>query len=197
MDSWWMKKTCGPELYILYLTVNHKSTNKKYTPRSDLLIGFVCHNTPVSTVVSIESPFPPSDKIGITSIQRAAEEIIPMKEMKMDWVSYIPFEERSRQYDRMKFQIFILVCTQRRVALRHLKDERVRKFEYCLPYFYDPFKEDELEQSSEVQILFPSEPPVVCEFDWRFDRLEVFVDKLIEDQELSAEQKEEFKEFVK
>ncbi|EFH51621.1 predicted protein [Arabidopsis lyrata subsp. lyrata] len=163
MDSWWMKKTCGPELYILYLT-------KKYRSRSDLLIGFVCHNTPVSTVVSIESPFPPSDKIGITSIQRAAEEIIPMKEMKMDW---------------------------RRAALRHLKDERVRKFEYCLPYFYDPFKEDELEQSSEVQILYPSEPPVVCEFDWRFDRLEVFVDKLIEDQELSAEQKEEFKEFVK
>lgn len=100
MDSWWMKKTCGPELYILYLT-------KKYRSRSDLLIGFVCHYTPVSTVVSIESPFPPSDKIGITSIQRAAEEIIPMKEMKMDWVSYIPFEERSRQYDRMKFQIFI------------------------------------------------------------------------------------------
>ncbi|CAE6069152.1 unnamed protein product [Arabidopsis arenosa] len=59
---------------------------------------------PVPTVVAIESPFPPSDKIGITSIQRAAEEIIPMKEMKMDWVPYIPFEDRSRQYDRMKFQ---------------------------------------------------------------------------------------------
>ncbi|CAH8266902.1 unnamed protein product [Arabidopsis lyrata] len=69
-----------------------------------------------------------------------------MKEMKMDW---------------------------RRAALRHLKDERVRKFEYCLPYFYDPFKEDELEQSSEVQILYPSEPPVVCEFDWSEARCKV------------------------
>jgi len=26
--------------------------------------------------------------------------------------------------------------------------------------FYQPFKEDELEQSTEVQIMFPSEPPV-------------------------------------
>lgn len=40
------------------------------------------------------SPFPPSDKIGINSVQREAEEIIPMKQMKMDWVPYIPLENR-------------------------------------------------------------------------------------------------------
>ncbi|CAL9248475.1 unnamed protein product [Arabidopsis halleri] len=73
--------------------------------------------------------------------------------MKMDWVPYVPFEERSRQYGRMKFQIFILVCTQRRAALRHLIDERVRKFDYCLPFFYDPFKEDELEQSKQKDVF--------------------------------------------
>lgn len=43
----------------------------------------------------VVSPFPPSDKIGIKSVQRETEEIVPMKQMKMDWVPYIPFENRS------------------------------------------------------------------------------------------------------
>ena len=40
------------------------------------------------------SPIPPSDKIGIKSVQRETEEIIPMKAMKMAWVPYIPLEDR-------------------------------------------------------------------------------------------------------
>ncbi|KAG2309957.1 hypothetical protein Bca52824_021514 [Brassica carinata] len=131
----------------------------------------------VPAVVAVESPFPPSDKIGITSVQREVEEIIPMKTMKMDWLPYIPVDKRA--------------------ALRHMKEDLVKKYEYCLPYFYQPFKEEELEQSTEVQIMFPSEPPVVCEFDWELDELEEFVDKLIEEEALTAEQKDEFKEYVK
>ncbi|CAN6805665.1 unnamed protein product [Brassica oleracea] len=151
----------------------------------------------VPAVVAVESLFPPSDKIGITSVQREVEEIIPMKTMKMDWLPYIPLENRGRQVDRMNFQIFVLGCTRRRAALKHMKEDLVKKYEYCLPYFYQPFKEDELEQSTEVQIMFPSEPPVVCEFDWEFDELEEFVDKLIEEEALPADQKDEFKEYVK
>ncbi|CAN6542345.1 unnamed protein product [Malus baccata var. baccata] len=64
--------------------------------------------------------------------------------------------------------------------------------------FYQLFKEDELEQSTEVPIMFPGEPKLVyCEFDWELDELEEFTDNLIEEEELSADQKNEFKEFVK
>ncbi|KAL0729061.1 hypothetical protein Bca4012_025154 [Brassica carinata] len=136
------------------------------------------------TVFAIESPFPPSDKLAVTSVQSATESIIPMKQMKMEWVPYIPYEKRDRQIDRMKFEIFILACTQRRSALKHLKEERFKKFNYCLPYFYDPFKEDELENSTEVKIVFPSDEPA-------------FSDDLIEAEELFADQKDEFKVFVK
>ncbi|KAB5548089.1 hypothetical protein DKX38_011495 [Salix brachista] len=126
----------------------------------------------------IVSPFPPSDKIGIKSVQREVEEIIPMKQMKMDWVPYIPLEDRA--------------------ALKHLKIDRIKKYEYCLPYFYNPLQEDELEQSTEVPIIFPAEPkPVFCEFDWELDELQEFIDKLIQEEELSEDQKEAFKEFVK
>ncbi|KAJ9177675.1 hypothetical protein P3X46_012867 [Hevea brasiliensis] len=152
----------------------------------------------IPAVVAITSPFPPSDKIGINSVQRESEEIVPMKQMKMDWVPYIPLENRESQVDRLKSQIFILSCTQRRSALRLLKIDRVKKYEYCLPYFYHPFKEDELEQSTEVQIIFPAEPkPVFCEFDWELDELEEFTDNLIKEEELSEDQKDAFKEFVK
>ncbi|KAF1893187.1 hypothetical protein Lal_00001627 [Lupinus albus] len=162
----------------------------------------------IPVVVAVVSPFPPSDKIGINSVQREAEEIIPMNQMKMDWVPYIPLENRKHfdvdisdllylnfsafnresQVDKLKSQIFILSCTQRRAALKHLK----------LDHFYKPFKEDELEQSTEVQIIFPSEPkPIFCEFDWELDELEEFTDKLIQEEGLSEDQKDAFKEFVK
>ncbi|PPR83151.1 hypothetical protein GOBAR_AA37566 [Gossypium barbadense] len=132
----------------------------------------------IPVVVAVVSPFPPSDKIGINSVQREAEEIVSMKQMKMDWVPYIPLEKR--------------------VALKQMKIDRLKKYEYCLPYFYQPLKEDELEQSTEVQIIFPAEPkPVFCEFDWELDELEEFTDKLIEADELDKDQKNAFKEFVR
>ncbi|KAL0547161.1 hypothetical protein IC582_017089 [Cucumis melo] len=154
--------------------------------------------TIIPVVVAVASPFPPSDKIGINSVQREAEEIVPMKQMKMDWVPYIPLEKRDRRVDKLKSQIFILSCTQRRAALKHLKIDRVKKYEYCLPYFYQPFKDDEFEQSTEVPIIFPVDPkPVFCEFDWELDELEEFTDKLIENEELSESQKDAFKDFVR
>ncbi|GMH25128.1 hypothetical protein Nepgr_026971 [Nepenthes gracilis] len=153
----------------------------------------------IPVVVAVESPFPPSDKIGIKSIQREHEEIIPMKNMKMDWVPYIPLENRDSQVERLKSEIFILRCTQRRAAVKQLKEERKKKFEYCLPYFYQPLKEDEIEQSTVVSILYPVDPmpPVVCDFDWEFDEVEEFTDKLIEEEALSADQKDAFKDFLK
>ncbi|XP_042494992.1 protein HEAT INTOLERANT 4-like [Macadamia integrifolia] len=152
----------------------------------------------IPVVVAVVSPFPPSDKIGIKSVQRETEEIIPMKQMKMDWVPYIPLEDRDSQVDKLKFQIYTLSCTQRRAALSNLKLERVKKYDYCLPYFYQPLKEDEIEQSTIVQIIFPADPkPVFCEFDWDLDELEEFTDDLIKEEELSEDQKDAFKEFVK
>ncbi|KAG6768370.1 hypothetical protein POTOM_027283 [Populus tomentosa] len=195
-------------------------------------IHFVCFSRleMKSLSICVVSPFPPSNKIGIKSVQREVEEIIPMKQMKMDWVPYIPLEDRESRVDRLRHQIFILSCTQRRAALKHLKIDRIKKYEYCLPYFYNPLQEDELEQSTEVQIIFPSEPkPIFCEFDWELDELQSsskstisvcriglspaclkelcgndlsinlqeFIDKLIQEEELSEDQKDAFKEFVK
>ncbi|GJT49321.1 retrotransposon protein, putative, unclassified [Tanacetum coccineum] len=94
---------------------------------------------------------------------------------------------RSGLVERLKSQIFVLSCVQRRAGLKRLKDERVAEFNYCVPYFYNPFEEDETKGSTIVELLYPVEPPVYCEFDWEFDEVE----------ELSEDQKDAFKEFLK
>ncbi|OAY74799.1 hypothetical protein ACMD2_15088 [Ananas comosus] len=150
----------------------------------------------IPIVVAVVSPIPPSDKIGIKSVQRENEEIVPMKAMKMAWVPYVPLENRQSRVDRLKTQIFTLGCTQRRSALKHLKTERVKQYDYCLPYF-QPLKADDDEEDTVVNIMFPLEPPVVCDFDWELDDLEDFTDELIKDEALPEDQKDAFKDYVK
>ncbi|KMZ57439.1 unknownprotein [Zostera marina] len=153
--------------------------------------------TCIPVVVAVVSPFPPSDKVGIKSIQRVEEEIIPMKAMKMGWVPYIPLDDRNNRLDRVKTQIYTLACTQRRSALRHLKIDRIKKYEYCLPYFYQPFQEDEDDDDTVISIMYPMEPPIVRDFDMELDEIEEFTDELIKDELLPEDQKEAFKTFVK
>ncbi|PWA69580.1 hypothetical protein CTI12_AA296680 [Artemisia annua] len=162
---------------------------------------FVCTESPrehaalIPIVIAVVSPFPPSDKIGLISVQRESEsrKVVDMKQMKMDWVPYVPLGKRSALVERLKSQIFVLNCVQRRAGLKCLKDERVAEFTYCIPYFYNPFEEDETEESTVVEFLYPVEPPVYCEFDWEFDKVEEFTNNLIAAEELSEDQKDAFK----
>ncbi|KAG7535508.1 hypothetical protein ISN45_Aa08g029360 [Arabidopsis thaliana x Arabidopsis arenosa] len=179
-------KLYGKKVYVFGCTESH-SVNYK-NEKKDVI---------VPAVVCIESSIPPSDKIGVASVQGEVGEIIPMKNMKMDWVPYVPLEQRDRQVDRKNFPVFILGCTQRRSALKHLPEGRAKKFNYCLPYINNPFKVDESEQSTVVQISFPSEPLVECEYDWVKSNVEDFTDNLINEEVLLPEQKDAFEEFVK
>ncbi|KAL9284579.1 putative protein HEAT INTOLERANT 4 [Arabidopsis thaliana] len=176
----------GKQVYVFGCTESHSVTYKD--ENKDVL---------VPVVVCIDSPIPPSDEIGVASVQGEVGEIIAMKTMKMAWVPYIPLEQRDRQVDKKNFPIFILGCTQRRSALKHLPDDRVKKFNYCLPYINNPYKVDDSEKSTVVKIMFPSEPPVECEYDWVKSVIEEFTDSLINEEVLLPKQKVAFEEFVK
>jgi len=135
---------------------------------------------------------PPSDKIGINSVQRENEEILPMKAMKMAWVPYVPLEDRLSRIDSLKTKIFTLGCTQRRSALKHLKTERVKKFDYCMPY-YMPLQPIEDQDDTVINFLYPLEPPIVDDFDWEMDDYEDFADQKVKDDDLPEDEKEKFK----
>ncbi|GBG91762.1 hypothetical protein CBR_g53615 [Chara braunii] len=154
----------------------------------------------IPAVVAVTSPFPPSDKIGIKSIQMEEEMVVPMKEMKMGWAPYVPEEDEFKPIERVKTQIFTLKCTQRRPALKQLKKERIKKSEYCLPYIYQPMKEEEVEVDTVVSILFEVDggavPPIICDFDWEFDEMDEFVQDKIDEGALDDKYRKEFANFV-
>lgn len=150
----------------------------------------------IPTVVAVDCPFAPSYKVGINSVQRAYEEILPMRAMKMSWVPYVPLKDRLSRIEGLKTKIFTLHCTQRRSALKHLKTERVKKFDYCMPY-YMPLISPEEDHDTTVDIIYPLDPPIVYPFDWEMDNYEEFTDDLVKAEALPEDEKENFKEFVK
>ncbi|XXG87583.1 hypothetical protein AAC387_Pa11g2237 [Persea americana] len=95
----------------------------------------------------------------------------------------------------------LLNCVSLRVkgkaALRHLKLEQSKKYEYSLPYFENPLKEDELEQDTVVHIIYPSEPPISCNFDWELDDLGISQVMRVKDEALPEQEKDAFKDYVK
>ncbi|KAK6127557.1 hypothetical protein DH2020_038715 [Rehmannia glutinosa] len=147
----------------------------------------------VPVVVAVVAAFPPFDKVLTESVENAELEIVPMNQLKLSWVPYIPPEERNSSVERLReSQIFILTCSQRRTGIKHLNLGRQNQFENYTPYFYPPLQE---EQSS--VLICPIDPiPVLCLFNWERDELEEFTDKLIEGEELPAGQKEFFMDFV-
>jgi hypothetical protein len=82
LDTLWLQRhwqlTC---LYITDFTI--------YLPHVESHLALATFS-----VLQVDCPFPPSDKIGINSVQRENEEIVPMKAMKMAWVPYVPLEDR-------------------------------------------------------------------------------------------------------
>ncbi|KAL6142783.1 hypothetical protein ACLB2K_061059 [Fragaria x ananassa] len=161
----------------------------------------------IPTLVAVVAPRPPSMEIGIRSVQREDKEIVPMRQMKMDWIPYIPVGQRegwnSERGGKIKSgsnlpQIFVLGCTQRKASLKQMKEDRWMKFQYCMPYLMNP-NEEEKEQSTVVDILFPREPqaPLFVQFDWEFDEVEEYTDELIKAEELTEDKKEAFMAFVK
>lgn len=165
-----------------------------------ITFGDVSKVVHIPAVVAVVAQHAPSDKIGIKSVQMEGEFIVSMKEMKMDWVPFIPADMDHISVERCKSQIFTLKCIQRRVALRNLKEERLKKYEYCLPYFNNPFKEEEQEPDTVVPIIYSfddGKPPLLTEFDWELDDLEEMAENLVKDESLTPETKDSFKDVVK
>lgn len=63
-----------------------------YTYCQDFTFSVLAFNS-ISFSFKVVASHAPSDKIGIKSVQMEGEFIVSMKEMKMDWVPYIPSDK--------------------------------------------------------------------------------------------------------
>eukprot|EP00271_Cylindrocystis_brebissonii_P023129 TRINITY_DN9392_c0_g2_i1.p1 TRINITY_DN9392_c0_g2~~TRINITY_DN9392_c0_g2_i1.p1 ORF type:complete len:384 (+),score=74.05 TRINITY_DN9392_c0_g2_i1:99-1154(+) len=164
--------------------------------------GFNEGGVHIPAVVAVVSPFPPSDKLGIKSVQMVEETVVSMREMKMDWVPFFPEGVADRKaVERFKASVFVLKCAQRRASLKRLKEDRLRKYQYCLPYIFNPDKDGDPPYDTTVQIMYTFDddkhPPVVSSYDWKYDEEEDFLARAEEEEGLPHEEREKFWAFCK
>ena len=103
---------------------------------------------PIPVMVLIIAQCPPPSLLGITSVQRSSEAIVPMRRMKMSWCPWVP-TRRARVGKGAAAasgavaidttgRIFVLHCTQRAAGAKFTPEERLKSFEYALPYVLRP-----------------------------------------------------------
>ncbi|EME32388.1 hypothetical protein Gasu2_05480 [Galdieria sulphuraria] len=142
---------------------------------------------PIPAIVAIQSKKPPPSFVGIKSVQRVEEEIVPMERMKMGWYPFIP-SNILKSPEKFKPRIYVLKCEQRRAGLRNLSQDSLKKYEYVLPYIVNPDKQEDdtdLETTVNVVAEVPGRnQPLVFEYDWELDDLEEFVSEKLKEEEL-------------
>jgi hypothetical protein len=84
-------------------------------------------------------------------------------------------------------RIQVLHCNMRRQQLKMMKEEDVRKYEYCLPYFIRP--RDMLDKEQYPTEVIGSTTiegrGISYEFNWDMDDLEDYVEELCKDHEIT------------
>eukprot|EP00871_Galdieria_phlegrea_P006038 jgi/Galph1/921/GphlegSOOS_G5598.1 len=155
---------------------------------------------PIPAIVAIQSDTAPPSYVGIKSVQRVEEEIVPMEKMKMGWYPFMP-PSSLKSPEKFKPRIFVLKCEQRRVGLRNLSEDSVKKYEYVLPYIVYPDKlEDEVSLDTTVNVVAEvpdRNQPVVFEYDWELDDLEEFIAEKLKEEELPESAAGALKEAIK
>ncbi|KAA8499308.1 hypothetical protein FVE85_6893 [Porphyridium purpureum] len=153
---------------------------------------------PIPVIVALVSELAPPSTLGIKSVQRAEEEIVPMSSMKMGWYPCVPLESAGRRRGP-KVHVSALKCERRRANLRVMKEDDVRRYDYVLPYILFPHKQEDEQVDTVVNIMVDTDAllpakiskPLVFEFDWEMDELDEFVQQKIEEEELDAASCEE------
>mmetsp|Transcript_7227 Transcript_7227/g.22023 ORF Transcript_7227/g.22023 Transcript_7227/m.22023 type:complete len:294 (-) Transcript_7227:79-960(-) len=155
---------------------------------------------PIPFIVVLKCKLPPPSTVGIKSVQRVEEEIVPMEKMKMGWFPLIPDGMDPLRFTKKKQRVFVLKCEQRRVGLKNLNIDRVKSYEYVLPYIFFPDKQEDVEEDTVVNIMTELEEgakPMVFEFDHELDDLDDFVDEKMKEEEIDEKFKDRLRDQIK
>mmetsp|Transcript_19228 Transcript_19228/g.43276 ORF Transcript_19228/g.43276 Transcript_19228/m.43276 type:complete len:342 (+) Transcript_19228:178-1203(+) len=155
---------------------------------------------PIPVIVAVRTEEALPEKLGLNSVQMCAEQVVDMSTYKMGW-SLLPVPRppgkrltgATLRKDRERVKA--LACSQRKArgALKNVKEERTRMFDYCMPYVFLPHKqrEDDIPDTCvDVMCELPGrQAPLVFDYDWDMDTVDEFVDEKAEDEALEDEQK--------
>ncbi|CAB4315918.1 unnamed protein product [Prunus armeniaca] len=147
----------GGKLHHHEINANNDNNNKFYLfGTTEIHKQDVGEYVLIPVVVAIVSASPPCHQLGFDvtdyDMPGANERvIIPMKKLKMDWIPYIPVHKRQAKVERLMKrspQIFVLGCTQRKVALEHINSDRCLKIQYSVPCLHDHHDGNEVDKTN-------------------------------------------------
>jgi hypothetical protein len=158
---------------------------------------------PIPTIVVVQSKLPPPALVGIKSVQRTEEEVVPMRAVKMDFfpldVSDLPSSVTHHSSCKkigerwVTDRVQLLQCEQRRTSLRALSAERLHRFDYVLPYslraeLADHETEQEVDTTIDGMAEIPERPgqPIYFAFDWEMDVLEEYISEQLSAESVTA-----------
>ena len=143
---------------------------------------------PVPVIVAVVSNVAPPSTVGVKSVQRAEEEILPMSEMRMGWHPFAP--ENVQLSKRFKPNVHVLKCNERKARLRNMQEAAVHKYDYVLPYFIKPEEVEDVTVDTVVQVLAEldgKKAPLMCEYDYELDEIDEFVEETLKENGLDAD----------
>lgn len=143
---------------------------------------------PVPVIVAIITDVAPPATVGLKSVQRAEEEIVPMSDLRMGWHPYAP--DNVAFSARFKPNVYVLKCNERRARLKNMSEAATHRYDYVLPYIIKPDQVEDPNVNTNVQVLVELEgqsAPLMCEFDYELDDFKEFVEETIEENELDSE----------
>ncbi|KAL9652731.1 hypothetical protein ABK040_015781 [Willaertia magna] len=158
----------------------------------------------IPALIAVVSDLAPPEKIGISSVQMVKEDIVDMDELKMSWTPFIPKNETAKNISFGNLpNVFALHCNLRRSQLKRMKEEDVRRYEYCLPYCFRPNRvideiKKENEGSIEMLYVIDGKRSAQFSFDPESDDLDTIVEEVCEDYDLDQKKHEkDLKDFIK
>jgi len=158
-------------------------------------------------IIALTSASKMPEMLGLTSVQRAREDILPMRALKMSWVPWVAPSSSSKHRKLHKAQdcaagrTFSLHCTLRNSGRGpFVSEERRKQFDYAMPYI---LRSKDLSEVPEevahvaVQYLAKSGKLIEFGFDKEVDRTQIFIPELIEDHGLDESEFEDIKNALK
>jgi hypothetical protein len=180
----------------------------------------------IPVLTAVISDVAPPDLLGIKSVQRAQEDVVPMRALNMYWDPFFLPDRPSdgkhktaavkdksvgevngagkgatkKRKHVVEPDAFFLKCKLRSASLKVMNEEGTARYEYCLPYIFRPEqarKELEDVETSVTVILTLENQPITLDFDWEMDDLADILQEVKETYELKeASSLEELKSKI-
>jgi hypothetical protein len=142
-------------------------------------------NLPIPHLVVVAGDYPAPAQIGICSVQRQNEVIVPFSDMKLSWTPFVSKSPELKNVTNVSF----LHCYARKTLVTKMSEEDQKKFDYCLPYIFFPERKDDTEYPSDLVIqVTVGGRGVSFDFDYKSDEIDEIVKEVKEDNELTEDE---------